>query len=235
MRAASADAAPAMPFPFRTRTATRERGQIGCAGGAAGTATFGCVAGVVCVRGGCAARRAGARPDGRDARSACRRSARARSAPPRPARRRRSSRCATGRAGKGAARAPRPDSFRRSGAGSFYAVSEAQVAARPVGERPLRPPAELARRERDVEDAPLQLAEPRCRVLRVAVDAARRRGSRRRAPGRTSRLPVPTLKTPPSCASARAPPRRRRRRRRSRASAVRRRRSAAFLRRAAAP
>src|SRR5581483_5024658 len=43
-----------------------------------------------------------------------------------------------------------------------------------VGERALRTPAELARRERRIEDAALQLAEPRGCERRLPVDAARR-------------------------------------------------------------
>src|SRR5690242_9862132 len=43
-----------------------------------------------------------------------------------------------------------------------------------VGERALRPPAELARRERRIEDAALQLSEPRGCERRLPVDAARR-------------------------------------------------------------
>ena len=44
----------------------------------------------------------------------------------------------------------------------------------PVGQRELRPPAELGGRERGVEHAPLELAQPRRRELGRAADSRRR-------------------------------------------------------------
>ena len=185
MRTASADAAPVTPFPFSTRTATRERGQIGCAGGAAGTATFACVAGVC----------AGAAAAGAVCACATGWTRCAIRVPPISA-------SATSSA---AASAPTTIVAVRQGNGRDRcgACSTARLVSplprrlllrgerspgrgEALGERPLRPPAELARGERDVEDAPLQLAEPCVRHPRRGRHRSPR-GSPRRARGPTSR------------------------------------------------
>ena len=107
----------------------------------------------------------------------------------------------------------------------YFAVTELQVAASPsASDRSGRQPSS-ASRERGVEHAPVQVAEPCVRMLGMAVDAGyvAERGVERQT---DVSIPVPTLKTPPSWPAAASTAERRRRRRRSRASARRRRRSA---------
>ena len=125
------------------------------------------------------------------ARAGLRRSRSARRARAPRARRRRASRCATGTA-RGVARAC-------STARSWFAprvthsCTQLHVLARPSSSERSGAPAEVALRERTVEHASLQLAEPRLGECSARARCPSRAGSRRTARATDVSTPVPTL------------------------------------------
>src|SRR6185312_1180499 len=165
-RCAAPAAAPETPLPFSTRTRTCARERSGCVGGGATCGTSGAAACAVDCACEAAACRPGARCTTPTARSA---TSSARATAPRTIVAARHGdvdgmgwACCTARTGS---RRRSRFLLQRGRRDPVPRLGEAVV------ERMLGTPAELARRERDVEDAPLQLAEPRGLEVRLALDA----------------------------------------------------------------